>query len=90
MRHRRHRRHGHLFQNRYKSVLCEEDPYLLELVHYINWGTRELGMSAIGISKKMNIAPSTVSECVTRGRKIVDEKGLKLLDDGIKSEGGLR
>ena len=26
---RRHRRHGYLFQNRYKSILCEEDPYLL-------------------------------------------------------------
>jgi len=33
---RRHRRHGHLFQNRYKSFLCEEDPYLLELVRYIH------------------------------------------------------
>jgi hypothetical protein len=29
---RRHNRSGHLFQNRYKSFLCEEDPYLLELV----------------------------------------------------------
>ncbi len=33
---RRHRRYGHLFQNRYKSFLCEEDPYLLELVRYIH------------------------------------------------------
>lgn len=33
---RRHHRHGHLFQNRYKSFLCEEDPYLLELVRYIH------------------------------------------------------
>jgi putative transposase len=30
---RRHRRHGHLFQNRYKSILCQQDPYLLELVN---------------------------------------------------------
>ena len=29
---RRHNRHGQLFQNRYKSILCEEDPFLLELV----------------------------------------------------------
>ena len=29
---RRHRRHGHLFQNRYKSFLCEKDVYLKELV----------------------------------------------------------
>ncbi len=31
-----HRRHGHLFQNRYKSILCQEDSYLLELVRYIH------------------------------------------------------
>ena len=33
---RRHQRHGHLFQNRYKSILCQEDSYLLELVRYIH------------------------------------------------------
>lgn len=33
---RRHRRWGHLFQNRYKSILVEEDSYLLELVRYIH------------------------------------------------------
>ena len=33
---RRHKRYGHLFQNRYKSILCEEEPYLLELTRYIH------------------------------------------------------
>jgi REP element-mobilizing transposase RayT len=33
---RRHKRHGQLFQNRYKSILCEEDAYLLELIRYIH------------------------------------------------------
>ncbi|MBW1848200.1 MAG: transposase [Deltaproteobacteria bacterium] len=33
---RRHRRHGHLFQNRYKSIICEEDPYFKELIRYIH------------------------------------------------------
>lgn len=33
---RRNKRHGHLFQNRYKSILCQEEPYLLELVRYIH------------------------------------------------------
>ena len=33
---RRHRRYGHLFQNRYKSILCQQDSYLLELVRYIH------------------------------------------------------
>jgi REP-associated tyrosine transposase len=49
---KRHRRHGHLFQNRYKSILCEEGTYLQELVRYIHLnpfraglvkGLRELG-----------------------------------------------
>ena len=33
---RRHRRYGHLFQNRYKSIVCEEDTYFKELVRYIH------------------------------------------------------
>jgi REP element-mobilizing transposase RayT len=33
---RRHGRKGHLVQNRYKSILVEEEPYLLELVRYIH------------------------------------------------------
>jgi putative transposase len=33
---RKHRRYGHLFQNRYKSILCQEDPYFMELVRYIH------------------------------------------------------
>lgn len=31
-----HKRSGHLFQNRYKSFVCEEETYLLELVRYIH------------------------------------------------------
>jgi putative transposase len=33
---RRHRRVGHLFQNRYKSIVVEEEPYLLELVRCLH------------------------------------------------------
>ena len=33
---RRHKRHGQLFQNRYKSIICQEDTYLQELVRYIH------------------------------------------------------
>lgn len=33
---RKYNRHGQLFQNRYKSILCQEDTYLLELVRYIH------------------------------------------------------
>lgn len=33
---KRHKRLGPLFLNRYKSILCEEEPYLLQLVRYIH------------------------------------------------------
>jgi len=33
---RRHQRSGHLFQNRYKSIVVEAEPYLLELVRYLH------------------------------------------------------
>ena len=32
----RHKRSGQLFQNRYKSIICQEDVYLQELVRYIH------------------------------------------------------
>jgi putative transposase len=42
----RHNRSGHLFQNRYKSVVCEEEPYLLELVRYIHLNPLRAGLVA--------------------------------------------
>jgi len=33
---RLHHRTGHLFENRYKSILCDEENYLLALVRYIH------------------------------------------------------
>ena len=41
---RRHRRVGHLFQNRYKSIVVEEDPYLLELTRYIHLNPLRAGL----------------------------------------------
>lgn len=41
---RRHHRAGHLFQNRYKSILCQEDTYLLELVRYIHLNPLRAGL----------------------------------------------
>ena len=37
-------RHGHLFQNRFKSILCQEDSYLLELVRYIHLNPLRAGL----------------------------------------------
>ncbi len=41
---KRHRRHGPLFQNRYKSILCQEDAYLTELVCYIHLNPLRAGI----------------------------------------------
>jgi REP element-mobilizing transposase RayT len=41
---RRYHRSGHLFQNRYKSILCQEDSYLLELVRYIHLNPLRAGL----------------------------------------------
>jgi putative transposase len=41
---KRHRRHGPLFQNRYKSILCQEDTYLTELVCYIHLNPLRAGI----------------------------------------------
>src|SRR5210317_23692 len=41
---RRHRRHGQLFQNRYKSIICQEDIYLKELVRYIHLNPLRAGI----------------------------------------------
>jgi hypothetical protein len=41
-------------------------------------------MSAVEVSKKLNIAFSPASESVTKGRQIVEKQGLKLLDEDLE------
>jgi len=41
---RRHRRYGHLFQNRYKSIVCDGDSYFTELVRYIHLNPLRVGL----------------------------------------------
>jgi len=43
---KRHRRHGYLFQNRFKSIVCQEDRYLKELVRYIHLNPLRSGQIA--------------------------------------------
>ncbi len=40
----RYKRVGYLFQNRYKSIVCEEDAYLKELVRYIHLNPLRAGL----------------------------------------------
>lgn len=40
----RHRRAGHLFQNRYKAIICDLESYLLEAVPYIHLNPLRAGL----------------------------------------------
>jgi putative transposase len=52
---RRNKRYGYLFQNRYKSILCEDDPYLLELTRYIHLNPLRAGI--VKSVKELNSYP---------------------------------
>jgi putative transposase len=40
----RHRKVGHVFQGRYKAIICDKDEYLLELIRYIHLNPVRAGM----------------------------------------------
>lgn len=52
---KRRKRHGHLFQNRYKSIVCQEDAYLKELVRYIHLNLIRAGLAKD--IKELNTSP---------------------------------
>ncbi|HEY3277764.1 MAG TPA: transposase [Syntrophorhabdaceae bacterium] len=54
---RRHTRHGHLFQNRYKAFLVEDEPYFLELIRYIHLNPIRAGI--IHTMKELDHYPRT-------------------------------
>jgi len=64
---KRHKRSGHLFQNRYKSVVCEEDPYLLELVRYIHLNPLRAGL--VDDLKELDKYPWTSHSTILGHRK---------------------
>jgi putative transposase len=65
---KRHRRAGHLFQNRYKSIVCEDDPYLTELTRYIHLNPLRAGLvdNLQGLSLYRWSGHSTLLGIVTR------------------------
>lgn len=83
---RRHRRSGHLFQNRYKSILCQKDAYLKELVRYIHLNPLRAGLvSDMAALDKYRFS----GHCFIMGKKInswqsVDEV-LRLYGDNKSS-----
>ncbi len=64
---RRYRRHGQLFQNRYKSIICQEDLYFKELVRYIH--LNPLRAKIVSDMKSLNRYP------YSGHRGLVEKKG---------------
>ena len=79
---KRHNRHGHLFQNRYKSIVCEEDVYLMELVRYIHLNLIRAGM--VKSIKELNRSPwSEKRNCeFPRGIFLVSSEGVGVFRSG--------
>jgi hypothetical protein len=89
---RRHRRYGHLFQNRYKSIVCDEDSYFRELVRYIHLRGDESRQEVVEfveqVCKKENINSRELRMGSRRGRicqvrsqiayQLVEDYGLPL------------
>lgn len=51
----RHKRVGHLFQNRYKSILCDKESYFLQLIRYIHLNPFRAGL--VKDIRELNLFP---------------------------------
>lgn len=95
----RHKRTGHLFQNRYKSIVCDEEEYLLELVRYIHLNPLRAGLVSTlddldsylwcghSVLMKRNELPGQeTAEILSRFAKTVSAAGKRyhsFINDGI-------
>jgi len=86
---RKHRRIGHLFQNRYKSIVCEEEGYLLELVRYIHLNPLR-SLSVKNLKELDNYRWTGHSVLVGRNRNGWQEKDYVLSQFGRKEKGAIR
>jgi REP element-mobilizing transposase RayT len=98
----RHNRAGHLFQNRYKSIVCDEDPYLLELVRYIHLNPIRAGMigcfedldrfswcghaELVGNSNRSLVAQEAILAFFSRRKQLARQLYRGFLIDGLKAD----
>jgi REP element-mobilizing transposase RayT len=83
---RRHKRAGHLFQNRYKSIVCQEENYLRELVRYLHLNPLRAGL--VQDMKQLNRYPwSGHSALVGRVKQEWQDTGyvLSIFGDGLRA-----
>jgi len=96
----RHKRSGHLFQNRYKSIVCDQDAYLLELIRYIHLNPIRAGMlptlealdtyrwcshgELLGKTARPLLEPGEVLSHFSRNRNAALQKYREFMSDGLK------
>lgn len=81
-----HQRSGHLFQNRYRSIICNKDEYLLELVRYIHLNPVRAGL--IKTLKELDHYPWTGHSVLMGYRRWEGQEVDEILE--LFSEGGER
>jgi REP element-mobilizing transposase RayT len=96
----RHKRSGHLFQNRYKSIVCDQDAYLLELIRYIHLNPIRAGMlptlealdtyrwcghcELLGKTARPLLEPREVLSHFSPNRNAALQKYREFMSDGLK------
>ena len=95
---RRYKRSGHLFQGRYKAILCDRESYLLELVRYIHLNSVRAGLVqnvdhypwssqwvyARGEANHSSVSTGFVLGQFGRNRKEAVQRYREFIKDGIK------
>lgn len=95
----RHKRSGHLFQNRYKSIVCDDEAYLLELVRYTHLNPLRAGAvktleeladyrwsghrQLLGLNGPELIDPIELLPLFAKSKKAAIRRYLQFLADGI-------
>ena len=96
----RHGRSGHVFQNRYKSIVCDGNSYLLELIRYIHLNPIRAGIindltdlksyswcghrQLLGLTKQKTIYADEVLSLFSRRKKAARELYLNFLVEGLQ------
>ena len=71
-----------VFMTAIRAAIFDNQPHKVQARSLVCfWASRELGMSMVQLSKRLNISQPTVSQFATRGEKIAKENKLKLLQN---------
>ena len=98
----RHNRAGHLFQNRYKSIVCDDEIYRLELLRYIHLNPLKAGIvddfdglarylwcghqQLIGAAPYQLLATTKLLPLFAKRKKAAVTRYLEFLADGLKAD----